>query len=145
MGSRFDIFEFGQIALLLGIVVLIWPWRRGSRLVVTRTLRSTPDAVWDAVIDVGEITDNTGERHPLIPRGLVSRTKVSEDPEVWENVYDNSGGRRAVLSLERRRVLWRERPHRYVEQWNDTPLPRGADAFTDYRLEERSEEHTSEL
>src|SRR5215471_1640380 len=121
MAFGFGIFQFGQLALLLGIIVLAWPWRRVSRFVVTRTLRTTPDVAWDAVIDIGEITDSASERHPLIPRNLVSRTKVSEDPEVWEHVYDKSGGRRAVLSVERKRVLQRERPHHYVsrlEQWN---------------------------
>src|SRR5262245_24187327 len=133
MASRFDIFHFGQIALLLGTVVLIWPWRRVSRLVVTRTFRTTPDVAWDALIEFGEVTANTSERHPLIPSSLVSCTQISKEPEVWEYVYDNSGGRR-VLSVERRRVLWRERPHRYVEQveqWNGMPLPVGQDAFAE--------------
>jgi Zn-dependent protease len=142
MTSGFGIFQCGQLVLLLGIIVLIWPWRRMSRFVVTRSLRTTPDAAWDALIDIGEILDNGNERHPLIPRNLVSRTKVSEDPEVWEHVYDRSGGRRAVLSVEHRRVLQRDRPRRYVnriEQWNGTPLPFGAGVFGDYQFEKSAD------
>lgn len=139
MASGFGIFQFGQLALLLGVIVLIWPWRRASRFVVTRTLPTTQEVAWDALIDIGEIADIAGERHPLIPGNLVSRTNVSADPEIWEHVYDKSGGRRAVLSVERRRVLQREKPHRYVsrlEQWNGKALPLGAGAFTEYRFEE---------
>jgi len=142
MVSGFGIFQFGQLVLLFGIIVLAWPWRRVSRLVVMRTLRTTREAAWGALIDVGEITDSASERHPLIPRNLVSRTKVSEDPEVWEHVYDKSGGRRAVLSVERKRVLLRERPHRYVnrlEQWNGTPLPFGQGVTGDYQFEEAAD------
>ena len=108
MTSGFGIFQFGQLALLLGIIVLIWPWRRMSRFVLARTLRTTRDVAWDTLIGIGEIPDGAAERHPLVPANLVSRIKVSEDPEVWEHIFDKSGGRRAVLSVERRRVLRRE-------------------------------------
>jgi Zn-dependent protease len=136
-----DFFQLGQLVLIVGVIVLIWPWRHASRLVVTRTLQASRPAAWAALIDIGEITDSTSPRHPLVPNELVSRKKISENPEIWESVFDKSGGRRAALWVVRSKVLKREEPLRFVsraEELNGQTLPLGADSYFDYQFEEAS-------
>jgi Tfp pilus assembly protein PilF len=136
------ILRLGGLTLVVSLAVLIWPWLRVSRFVVTRTLRAPRRAVWDALVGIGEVRGDGRVRPPLVPAHLISRKKISDDPEIWENVYDKRGGDGPAFSVERRRVLKRDEPRHLVsrlERANGDQQPLGEDSFSDYLFDETVE------
>jgi Zn-dependent protease len=71
----------------------------------------------------------------LAPVNLVSHRRLSLEPEIIETVFDRSGGALTVLSVERKRVVERNRPSCFrsqLEDLNGVAHPLGKDSFHEH-------------
>lgn len=124
----------GTTALFLPLIY----WPRTTRFTYMRMLAASPQEAWDALVNHGEITADNVDRHPLLPANLVSYQKSADDPAVVECVYDKSDGQRTILSIERKRIIVSDAPHRYVarvEAINGQAFPFGKDEFFEHAFE----------
>ena len=119
------------IALVV-VLALLLPYRRKRRFVARAVVPATPETVWNALFDIGTITEDTKDRHPLIPAHLISYKRISDDPEIIEKIYDKSDGKRQILSTELTLVLERRSQQRFVHRFqslNGKSTPFGADSY----------------
>ena len=103
------------IALLLGFLMLIFPWRHPRTIVTRRTYKFPPEAVWAAM----------RQPHP----NQLSESPDPFDPAVVTCVYKNPllGAAGAPMTV-RLRILLSEPPVRHVsrvEDLNGRPFPFG--------------------
>ena len=120
---------WGMIAILIGSLVLAFPWRHRHTIVSRRTYPYKPAAVWQAL------------RMP--PPKTISETQDQFDPEVWILTLKRTlGGAGAPPIVVRVRRLLEDAPHRHVvriEEIGGRRFPYGEDSTITEALRETAQ------
>ena len=121
-----DPYGWITIALLIGSLVLAFPWRHRRVIVTKRIIRAAPEAVWESL------------RKP--PAHITSQTPDPFDPNIIIVTYARPGlelGNRAITA--RLRILLSDPPRRQVTRFEEVagkPFPFGKGSSATEALEQ---------
>ncbi len=115
----------GMLGLVIGLIVLSFPWRRNFQFRVERVIDAPREKVWDSYRN-----DPGNADWAAFHQDTVSVDSVDGDPALQDIVVDSSGGHGTHLVTVRSRTLAEARPESYetrIEAIDGKDFPFGAE------------------